>query len=98
MISNEWMFIIVLVGLVLFYHFRSSVEGFNGVMTKYPTPPCWGKSMWGKEMRPFYEYGPQTAIPHPYQDACHDYANEKCQNSGNWNCYQIAYQQCSAQS
>src|SRR5437016_6967896 len=52
----------------------------------------WGPYLWGWPGRTFYEYGPETHAPYPYQLECDEYANQMC-HSGNrlWTCDPYCY-------
>jgi len=56
----------------------------------------WGPYLWGWRNRPFYEYGPNTRAPYPYQFECNDYANQMCHRSCDPYCYKKNYLRCSA--
>jgi len=103
--SNDWsiwiVLLILVIAMIIFMQERELAEAFESPapFKPEPVPPyCWGSFFWGWGDRPFYEYGPQSVLPHPYEDCCHDYANKICMNSGNAMCYPMTYQRCAAQS
>ena len=93
----------VIIALVVLTKGQDIPEAFenSSVYPATPTPPqpyCWGPHLWGWNSRPFYDYGPQITLPHPYQNECHDYANQVCAQSGNERCYPLTYQKCAQSS
>lgn len=56
----------------------------------------WGPYLWGWKDRPFYEYGPYTQSPYPYQFECDDFARQMCNKSCNNLCYKNYFLKCSA--
>lgn len=56
----------------------------------------WGPYLWGFRSSPFYQYGPQTSAPYPYQFECDDFATKKCVDSCAPHCYKENYLQCAA--
>ena len=56
----------------------------------------WGPYLWGFRSSPFYEYGPQTSAPYPYQFECDDFATKKCVDSCAPHCYKENFLQCAA--
>jgi hypothetical protein len=59
----------------------------------------WGPYLWGWHDRAYYEYGPDTRAPYPYQFECDDYARQQCKKScieDDKFCYKKHYMKCSA--
>ena len=79
------------------YHYlMRDPNATRDIVTRPPIQVKWGPYLWGNRPRTFYDYGPQTSIPVPYENDCNEYALEKCRQSCDPSCYKGHYYQCSA--